>query len=201
MNRWVMLKKRKIEVGWINCEKGQLKQVRAKQGGGTRVDLNINCGMNAVLQKEKHFFFPNGISTKGSEGDFKFEVWDYKENQMEDNMTIDSIYKTTCMPRLRFYIATFPKVTSSQQQSPPSTHEMVREDLEQDELLIREKVCNSEHNYALHSFYENEQNVVYLTSTLSDEDDIVTFGPLVGTDYLSDNDDTEPYDFDFMLQQ
>lgn len=25
---------RKIEIGWINCEKGQLKQVRAKQGGG-----------------------------------------------------------------------------------------------------------------------------------------------------------------------
>ncbi|XP_034530350.1 uncharacterized protein LOC117805870 [Notolabrus celidotus] len=98
---------RKIEIGWLHSEGGVVKQIRAKQGGGTRtVVIGVDCGMDTVLEKGKNFFFPKGTSTKGNESDFKFEVWDYKHHPVHEDVTVGFVYDTLGMARLRFYVAT-----------------------------------------------------------------------------------------------
>ena len=87
-----------------------MKQIRVKQGGGTRiVPIRIECGIDKVLQKGKTLFFPDGLSTKGPASDFKFELRDYKRNPFPMDVTVGLIYETLCMTRLRFYVATSPK--------------------------------------------------------------------------------------------
>ena len=102
---------RKIEIGWLHCEGGKMKQIRARQGGGTRmVPIGVECGMNEVLQRGKKLFFPDGMSSKGHESGFNFELRDYKQNPVQKDLTVGFIYDTLCMARLRFYIATTAKV-------------------------------------------------------------------------------------------
>ena len=71
--------------------------------------VGVECSMDTVLEKGKNFFFPKGMSTKGHQTDFNFEVWDYKHNPVCEDVTVGLIYDTLCMARLRFYIATSPK--------------------------------------------------------------------------------------------
>ena len=50
---------RTVEICWIHQDKGGAKQVRAKQGGGTRtVVMDINGGFNDILEEGKSLFFP-----------------------------------------------------------------------------------------------------------------------------------------------
>ncbi|KAL2076434.1 hypothetical protein ACEWY4_027962 [Coilia grayii] len=101
---------RKIEIGWLHCEGGEMKQIRAKQGGGTRiVPIAVECGMDEVLQKGKKLFFPDGMSSKGHESEFNFELRDYKQNPVQQDVSIRFIYDTLCMNRLRFYVVTTAK--------------------------------------------------------------------------------------------
>ncbi|KAL3048029.1 hypothetical protein OYC64_006751 [Pagothenia borchgrevinki] len=70
---------RNIEIGWVHTIDKVTKQVRAKQGGGTRkVPINVHGGFNDILKEGKGLFFPEGKSSKGHESDFKFDVWDFK---------------------------------------------------------------------------------------------------------------------------
>ncbi|KAK5859317.1 hypothetical protein PBY51_020881 [Eleginops maclovinus] len=110
--------KRSVEIGWINKEDGEAKQVRAKQGGGTRkVVMDISGGYNEILKEGKNLFFPNGISNKGPESDFTFDVWDFKQNPFTDHVSIAAIYDTVKLAKLRFYIATRPKPHSDEDAS------------------------------------------------------------------------------------
>lgn len=68
--------------------------------------MNINCGFNDVLKEGKSLFFPNGISSKGLESEFTFDVWDFKQNSHYDGISIGAIYDTVKLPKLRFQIAT-----------------------------------------------------------------------------------------------
>ncbi|XP_038586911.1 uncharacterized protein LOC119912009 [Micropterus salmoides] len=100
---------RNVEIGWIHSDGNVARQVRAKQGGGTRkVKLAINAGLKDILQEGKKLFFPDGISPKGSESDFEFEVWDFKQNRLTDDtcLSIGTMYETSRLTMLRFYIAT-----------------------------------------------------------------------------------------------
>ncbi|XP_034051655.1 uncharacterized protein LOC117532431 [Gymnodraco acuticeps] len=100
---------RNIEIGWIHNDTNTTKQVRAKQGGGTRtIKLSTNAGLNEILETGKTLFFPDGISPKGPELEFDFEVWDFKQNCLtaETCPSISTMYKTVQMTMLRFYIAT-----------------------------------------------------------------------------------------------
>lgn len=36
------------------------------------------AGLHEILQEGKRKFFPDGISPKGSESDFMFQLWDFK---------------------------------------------------------------------------------------------------------------------------
>ena len=54
---------RNVELGWIHSDKNKAKQVRGKQGGGTRiVQLENDAGLEEILQVGKKLFFPGGIS-------------------------------------------------------------------------------------------------------------------------------------------
>ncbi|KAL1276398.1 hypothetical protein QQF64_036021 [Cirrhinus molitorella] len=45
--------KRQIEIGWIHADNKETKQVRTKQGGGTRkLAMDINAGYNEILKEE-----------------------------------------------------------------------------------------------------------------------------------------------------
>lgn len=102
--------KRTVEIGWIHKEDSEAKQVRAKQGGGTRkVVMDTSGGYDEILKEGKNLFFPNGISSKGHESDFTFDVWDFKQNTFTDHVSIGAIYDTVKLAKLRFYIATQPK--------------------------------------------------------------------------------------------
>ncbi|KAJ0012742.1 hypothetical protein NQD34_017076, partial [Periophthalmus magnuspinnatus] len=99
-----------IEIGWIHTENKITKQVRAKQGGGTRkVTISTQAGFNDILEQGKSLFFPQGKSNKGAETDFDFEVWDFKQNPLPHEMSVEYIYNTVKLPILRFYLATQPK--------------------------------------------------------------------------------------------
>lgn len=101
---------RKIEIGWIHTGNELTKQVRAKQGGGTRkVTINIQAGFDEILKQGKALFFPEGESSKGHKSDFEFEVWDFKKNPLPKDVSIEKIYNTVKLPISRFYIATQPK--------------------------------------------------------------------------------------------
>ncbi|XP_049900229.1 uncharacterized protein LOC126390120 [Epinephelus moara] len=107
---------RNIEIGWIHTDNEVTKQVRAKQGGGTRkVTINIQAGFDEILKQGKALFFPEGESSKGHASDFEFEVWDFKQNPLPKDVSIEMIYSTVKLPTLRFYIATQPKPVLSEE--------------------------------------------------------------------------------------
>ncbi|XP_023818529.1 uncharacterized protein LOC110016336 [Oryzias latipes] len=98
---------RNIEIGWIHSEKGVSKQIRTKQGGGTRkVKVNIKAGFHEILKEGKALFFPEGKSSKGLESEFEFDVWDFGQNCFPRDVSIENIYNSVKLPVLRFYIAT-----------------------------------------------------------------------------------------------
>lgn len=56
---------RNVEIGWIHSDGKIAKQVRAKQGGGTRkIQMATDAGLKDILQEGKKLFFPDGISPK-----------------------------------------------------------------------------------------------------------------------------------------
>ncbi|KAL3973707.1 hypothetical protein ACER0C_024914 [Sarotherodon galilaeus] len=103
---------RNVEIGWMHSDGKIAKQVRAKQGGGTRkIQMATDAGLKDILQEGKKLFFPDGISPKGCETDFEFEVWDFKQNHLNDDtcQSIGNMYEAARLTMLRFYIATKPK--------------------------------------------------------------------------------------------
>ncbi|XP_051940238.1 uncharacterized protein LOC127613309 [Hippocampus zosterae] len=103
---------RNVAIGWIHNDGKITKQVREKQGGGTRkFQISTEAGLKEILKEGKKLFFPDGISPKGSELDFQFEVWDFKQNLLTDEtcQSIGNMYEAAKLTLLRFYIATRPK--------------------------------------------------------------------------------------------
>lgn len=65
-------------MGWIHKCGSKSIQIRSKKGGGTR---KLTLSKDATTRKDlldmgKMLFFLNGESSKGSQNDFEFEVWD-----------------------------------------------------------------------------------------------------------------------------
>ncbi|XP_061576483.1 uncharacterized protein LOC133442491 [Cololabis saira] len=107
---------RNIEIGWVHTDGKITKQIRAKQGGGTRkISVNIQSGYHEILKQGKSLFFPDGESSKGHESDFEFDVWDFKQNPFPKDVSIDMIYDTVKLPLLRFYVSTQPKSVLSEE--------------------------------------------------------------------------------------
>lgn len=114
---------RNIEIGWVHTDGKITKQVRAKQGGGTRkISVNIQAGFEEILKQGKSLFFPDGESSKGHESDFEFDVWDFKQNPFPKDVSIEMIYNTVKLPLLRFYISTQPKSVLSEESDDDDDH-------------------------------------------------------------------------------
>lgn len=110
VNKKNLSETRMIEIGWINDVEGTLKQVRSKQGGGTRkVKMSKEARKEEILNEAKKLFFPDGISPKGNQSLFEFDLWDFKQNPLCDDMTIGTMYEIVKLSVLRFYMKTITK--------------------------------------------------------------------------------------------
>ncbi|XP_037136574.1 uncharacterized protein LOC119139711 [Syngnathus acus] len=158
---------RNIAIGWIHSDGKMTKQVREKQGGGTRkLQMSTEAGLKDILKEGKKLFFPDGISPKGSQLDFEFEVWDFKQNCLTDDTchSIGYMYEAAKLTLLRFYIATRPK----DNQDDVHTHEEVTSD------------NGSEYNAAESDEVSVYSNEVYQPFNISVDSEI-TFGPTCDT--------------------
>ena len=84
-----MRQTRQIEIGWLCDTKGVLKQVRQKQGGGTRkISVPRTRQKMDTQSLGKDLFFPAGISTHGPATQFQFDVWNFKHQPIDGNTTV-----------------------------------------------------------------------------------------------------------------
>ena len=101
--------RRKIEIGWMEYDSviDEFKQVRAKHGGGTRkVTIAKTARKEDILSTAKTLFFPMGSSPRSDAEHYTFDVKDFQENTIDDNLTVGDLYAETKLPLLRFYLLT-----------------------------------------------------------------------------------------------
>ena len=92
---------RRVEFGWIHQE----KQVRKRQGGGTRkVDVDRTATKEKLLEIGKELFFPQGESTKGPSTDFSFDILDFKETSLPDKISVSECYELFKIGIVTFYL-------------------------------------------------------------------------------------------------
>lgn len=127
LKKYVHIKKTRIvEIGWICSEKDNdvYKQVRLKNGGGTRrVSVRRESKCVDILETAKELFFPNGLSKKGELTDFNCELLDFKSNKFDIQLTVEQLYEICALTTLRFYLATSYKkciIDTHQEYLPPS---------------------------------------------------------------------------------
>lgn len=78
----------KIELGWIHEE----KQVRKRSGEGTRVfNISKDSTKKDLISRAKELFFPHGESKKGKWEDFNPNVYDFKESELDESITIGEL--------------------------------------------------------------------------------------------------------------
>ncbi|XP_026017406.1 uncharacterized protein LOC143421518 isoform X2 [Maylandia zebra] len=172
---------RNVEIGWIHCDGKIAKQVRAKQGGGTRkIQMATDAGLKDILQEGKKLFFPNGISPKGCETDFEFEVWDFKQNHLTDDtcQSIGNMYEAARLTMLRFYIATKPK---DPEEDASETSEVV---------FVSESSGSDINPLQVGEVRGNFDEVIAGSEILDDPE--ITFGPIF--DAEEDTEDTLVYE-------
>lgn len=100
---------RKIELGWMNYddEYNTFKQVRTKQGGGTRkINISKNAQKSEVIQEAVGLFFPGGRNKLGLVTDFELDLRNYQEATVDSEMRVGQLYTDTKIPLLRFYLTT-----------------------------------------------------------------------------------------------
>ncbi|KAK1880302.1 UDP-N-acetylmuramoyl-L-alanyl-D-glutamate--26-diaminopimelate ligase [Dissostichus eleginoides] len=95
---------RRVEIGWLNFEKGKYYQVCTRHGGGTRhMSVEKTVTMEELLDIGKALFFPNGKSAKGPLKDFKFDVRDFSHCPVPLENTVQQLYDQTKLRMLRIY--------------------------------------------------------------------------------------------------
>jgi hypothetical protein len=67
---------------------------------------------NNILEAGKKLFFENGSCIYGRETDMTFEIWDYKRQQVNEEITVGELYCTSKMQLLRFYFVSMPYITN-----------------------------------------------------------------------------------------
>ncbi|XP_047659720.1 uncharacterized protein LOC125139512 [Tachysurus fulvidraco] len=94
---------RKIELGWIHDK----KQVRKRNGGGTRVlDISKKATKTEILSQAKKLFFPNDKSRKGKWEEFSHNIVDFQEAYLDEGVSVGELYETHQLGILRFYLFT-----------------------------------------------------------------------------------------------
>lgn len=121
-NKHATKKTRIIDMGWMH----EGKQVKQKQGGGTRqLTVNKTTNKGALIQLGVDLFFPGGVSKKGTSADMKFSILDFKEVELPENATVGEVYEVAKIGRARFYLSSElinkPSQSTSAVQSPSET--------------------------------------------------------------------------------
>lgn len=121
-NKHATKKTRIIDMGWMH----EGKQVKQKQGGGTRqLTVNKTTNKSALIQLGVGLFFPDGVSKKGTSADMKFSILDFKEVELPENATVGEVYEVAKIGRARFYLSSElinkPSQSTSAVQSPSET--------------------------------------------------------------------------------
>ena len=95
-------------------EGSDVRQVRAKKGGGTRsASVQVEEKMELIQELAIKFFFPHGLSVLASVDDFLFSMCGYDTQEISPSMTLDQLYKRTQMRTLRIYLHICPKSLES----------------------------------------------------------------------------------------
>ncbi|KAH3880926.1 hypothetical protein DPMN_004848, partial [Dreissena polymorpha] len=130
-NKNGLKKSRAIELGWLNrTGKTRYKQVRAQNGGGTRrfqIDKAITVG--ELLNVATATFFPGGISNFGQLCDYIYEIKDFKGDSIEENKTMEDLYKDSRLKVLRLYLYTRPREQISETRSETKCSESSEDEL------------------------------------------------------------------------
>ncbi|XP_060602873.1 uncharacterized protein LOC132755949, partial [Ruditapes philippinarum] len=107
-NRYAQRKKKRIDIGWLNCTPyGCYRQVRSPSGGGTRtLYLDKDCSMADVKTIAVNQFFPGGKSKLGHVAEFDIELCDFKGDHLEPTSTLEYIYKSTNLKIVKVHLYT-----------------------------------------------------------------------------------------------
>ena len=62
-------------------------------------DENVTCSQNVNIIGEGKELFREGILQRGNEDDFEYEVLDYAECRMPDDVTVSEVYQNTKLGR------------------------------------------------------------------------------------------------------
>ncbi|MEW8545903.1 MAG: hypothetical protein AB2693_20465 [Candidatus Thiodiazotropha sp.] len=109
---------RRIELGWIHKTNTGSVQIRLKKGGGTRkIRISKIAMKHDILNEGKRLFFPKNESTMGRAEKFIFDVWDFKDRPLKEDITVGDMYEETQVPMLRFYLATVEKLRDTELES------------------------------------------------------------------------------------
>lgn len=89
---------------------------REDHGGGKRfASMNKDAVKDEIMCRAKSFFFPNGMSKYvGPIADFTFELNDFQENPVNSSDTIGSLYESTGLGLLRFYLCATSKIVEDE---------------------------------------------------------------------------------------
>lgn len=94
-------------MGWLHFSKNEYRQVRTKNGGGTRhITVHKQTTVGQILEMAKELFSPNGISTKGPTEDFAFDISDFQRKPINSAVTVGGLYEQSKLKLFRFYICT-----------------------------------------------------------------------------------------------
>lgn len=131
---------RKIELGWINFDtiSKTFKQVRTKNGGGTRkIDIDKNADVNTIKAIATDLFFRDGKSKLGTVENFHIDVRDYSEEIMINSETVGELYEKTGINLLRFFLATTVKEDKTPSQNDHSNYknDKINNTMSSDQLL------------------------------------------------------------------
>lgn len=106
---------RLIEVGWLHFDGKVFRQQRAKHGGGTRqLKVELTTTMQELMNECKKLFFPQGESHQLSLNEVNCTMKLFDQTDLNLHDTVDALLKATCVPHLRFYLATKLKEQSLQ---------------------------------------------------------------------------------------
>jgi hypothetical protein len=153
---------RKIKIGWIHKTAKGSVQVRTRQGGGTREnDIMKMATKKDILEMGQNFFFPDGKSSKGLVSQFNFDVWDFEDHSIREDMTVGDMYESTKKSVLSFYIATSDKPEKE------DTDDV--NGYSSDESLIEIQIPKSSH-----SFPPRETGSDDIVDQLSSSDDLLS---------------------------
>ncbi|KAK1897612.1 UDP-N-acetylmuramoyl-L-alanyl-D-glutamate--26-diaminopimelate ligase [Dissostichus eleginoides] len=194
---------RRVEIGWLNFEKGKYYQVRTRHGGGTRhMSVQKTMTMEELLDIGKALFFPNGKSAKGPLKDFKFDVRDFSHCPVPLENTVQQLYDQTKLRMLRIYTCSKEKdkevspkdatimlsdSDTSSDSSPQTIGQSRSRHASQEDCLFPASNQDADELFAGES-----DSALALAIHASMEDFEVQVGPISGY-YGDDQDDTLPW--------